>query len=58
MRDSICFVLSLITIFFAIITGQEILWYEALIMLVLYAGYIVLMRFNAKLMAIMGRVCK
>ena len=57
VRDSVCYVISLIVIFFVILTGSEILWYEALLMMITYGAYIVLMKFNVHLMTFLEKIC-
>ncbi|GAB6030391.1 hypothetical protein CHUAL_007269 [Chamberlinius hualienensis] len=47
-RDSIGYIITVITLI-AVITDQIVTWYEAVIMLVLYALYILAMYFNSSL---------
>jgi len=49
------YVFSLVIIFFVIMTGDDVLWYEGLIMMILYAFYILMMKFNTQLMSCLDR---
>ncbi|XP_065051779.1 sodium/potassium/calcium exchanger 4-like [Rhopilema esculentum] len=48
-RDSISYCIAVISLIVVMNNGQ-ITWYESLIMLLLYAGYLAVMKFNKKLM--------
>ncbi|XP_064621540.1 sodium/potassium/calcium exchanger 4-like isoform X2 [Lineus longissimus] len=50
LRDSLFYSLSVIALILSIFDGN-VSWYEALIMLILYAIYIVIMRFNTRIQA-------
>lgn len=47
-RDCVCYIAALMVLatFFGITTCQQIFWYEALILLCMYLGYCVLMKYN------------
>jgi K+-dependent Na+/Ca+ exchanger-like protein len=45
------FSLAILALVFGVITPNEIWWYEALILLALYAGYVTIMKFNENLRA-------
>jgi len=49
-RDSVAFFITIVVTYFVMATGSEVLWYEALMMMLLYAGYIFMMVFNDRLM--------
>ncbi|XP_050989929.1 sodium/potassium/calcium exchanger 4a isoform X2 [Labeo rohita] len=47
-RDSIYYILSVVALI-AFIYDEEILWWESLILIVMYIGYIVIMKFNTSM---------
>lgn len=58
LRDSLYYIFSLLLIFFVILTGDDALWYEGLILMAMYALYIVMMKFNTHLMNFLERACE
>ena len=52
------FFITIVVTYFVMATGFEVLWYEALIMMLLYACYILLMVFNDRLMAALDNTGK
>ena len=58
-RDCICYCVSLVmvAVFFGIATCQEIHWYEALILLAMYAMYCTIMAYNERLRALISGAC-
>ncbi|XP_033109690.1 sodium/potassium/calcium exchanger 3-like isoform X2 [Anneissia japonica] len=47
-RDSLCYIISIVALVI-VISDETIQWYESLILLILYVGYILLMYFNESL---------
>ncbi|KAL3873319.1 hypothetical protein ACJMK2_036451 [Sinanodonta woodiana] len=56
-RDSICYCIAIIVLIL-IVSDGVVTWYESLIMLILYAAYIVMMRFNRTLQSIVTQKMK
>ena len=54
-RDSLVYGLS-IAVFIGFAWDGEFQWYEALILLLLYVAYIVIMKFNSYLMKLLARI--
>ena len=54
-RDSLVYGLS-ITVFIAFAWDGKFQWYEALILLFLYVGYIVIMKFNSHLLRLLTKI--
>ncbi|XP_070542339.1 sodium/potassium/calcium exchanger 5-like isoform X1 [Ptychodera flava] len=48
IRDLVCYVISVIALTVVIMDGR-VYWYEALIMIAMYVGYVLLMHFNASM---------
>ncbi len=55
-RDSFCYIVSLIAlaIFFGVESPEKISWLESLILLLLYVGYVIVMKFNKQLQVVFG----
>ncbi|XP_019660009.1 sodium/potassium/calcium exchanger 4 isoform X2 [Ailuropoda melanoleuca] len=49
-RDSVCYTLSVIVLI-AFIYDEEIVWWEGLVLIVMYACYILVMKYNVKMQA-------
>ncbi|XP_042630247.1 sodium/potassium/calcium exchanger 4-like isoform X1 [Cyprinus carpio] len=47
-RDSICYILSVVALI-TFIYDEKILWWESLILIVMYVGYIIIMKFNTSI---------
>lgn len=54
-RDSLVYGLS-IAVFIGFAWDGEFQWYEALVLLLLYVAYIVIMKFNPYLMKLLARI--
>ncbi|XP_070542338.1 sodium/potassium/calcium exchanger 5-like [Ptychodera flava] len=54
-RDMVCYVISVLTLTLVIMDGK-VYWYEALIMIAMYGGYVLLMPFNASMRKVAERV--
>ena len=54
-RDSLVYGLS-IAVFIGFAWDGEFQWYEALILLLLYVAYIIIMKFNSYLMKLLARI--
>ena len=54
-RDSVVYGLS-IAVFTGFVWDGQIQWYEALILLLIYVAYIVLMKFNSHLLNLLAKI--